>query len=117
MSIKTKKTTEFLKCILTEEEKRERAEKMALLVSQINDSEAQLKSVQTQIKSEIAKCEADMATCSEQYRSGYEMRRVECEEEHDFIERTVTLIRQDTGEIVKTRVMTPEERQEEMQFA
>jgi hypothetical protein len=103
---------EYLKCILTEPEKKEIADKMALCVAQINDQEGNLKSVSTQIKSEIAKYQAELTQSAEKIRSGYEMRQVTCRIE--TTNKKMILTRLDTGEIVRERLLTPEELQQKL---
>ena len=105
---------ESLKCILTNEEKQELGEKLALAVNRIRESQDELKSCQTQIKSAIATDEAVVASCSEKIRSGYEFRKVECEEIFDYENNIVEKIRLDTKELMRTREMEPHERQKNL---
>jgi len=105
---------EFLKCILTEGEKREIAQNLAVAVMSRDEAEGALKSAQTQIKSKIALHEAELTSFAEKLRSGFEMRNVECEIEGDYKTGTVSIIRLDTGEIVRDRVMTNDERQKKL---
>lgn len=108
------KSKEFLKCLLTEAELKERADKMALCLSQIREREDALKSIKKQMESDIAKAEAELSLASEQYRSGFEMRFIDCETDKDFRIGRVSMTRLDTGESVWDRAMTAEERQGEL---
>jgi hypothetical protein len=107
-------TKEYLKCILTELEKKELADRMAMAVSEIINLEASLKSATTQFKSDIAKHEAELSGASEKYRSGFEMRNVECRIEKDYRLGQITITRLDTNQTLRQRAMTGEERQQEL---
>ncbi len=102
---------EYLKCTLTEAELRAQAEKMAQNLSQIAQYEADLKSIKKQIESDIARCQADLGSAVEKFRSGFEMRNVDCEVKKDFDTNTVRSYRLDTGEMIRERALTAEERQ------
>ena len=105
---------ESLKCILTDDEKQKLGSDMAEAVARIAEAEADLKSFQTQIKAKVAADEAIVMTCSEKIRSGYEFRRIECEEFKDFESNKILISRLDTHEIIKERPMEPEERQKDL---
>ena len=105
---------ESLKCILTDTEKQEFGSQMAEAVARINEAEAELKSFSAQIKSRVAADEALVTGCSEKIRSGYEFRRVECQETKDYENERVFTVRLDTGALVREREMKPEERQKDL---
>ena len=105
------RTKEYLKHILTEVELKAQAEKMAQCLSQISRYEADLKSIKKQIESDIAREQAELASAVEKYRSGFEMRNIECLVSNKFETNTVTVTRLDTGEIIRERALTGEERQ------
>lgn len=112
---------ESLKCILTDDEKQKLGSDMAEAVARIAESEADLKSFQTQIKAKVAAIKAKVAadeavvmTCSEKICSGYEFRRVECEEVKDYERNEVNVIRLDNYGFVRTRKMEPGERQKNL---
>ncbi len=109
--MENEKTKEYLKCPLTEAELRAQAEKMAQNLSQIAQYEADLKSIKKQIESDIARCQADLGSAVEKFRSGFEMRNVDCEVQKDFQTNTVRTYRLDTGEMIRERALTAEERQ------
>ncbi len=109
--IETTKTTKFLRCIVTEEQKRQLAGQMAESLQAISQLEANLKSVSTQLKAEISKHEASLLEASEKYRSGFEMKNVECKIEKFFRIGTVATYRMDTGECIEDRPMEGEELQ------
>ncbi len=105
---------EYLKCILTEQEKKDVAEKMAIAVSKVNEVEGNLKSVQAQMKADINRYEAEVSLASEKYRSGFEMRNIDCIIEKNYRTGVITQIRKDTFEIVWERSMTSEECQKNL---
>jgi hypothetical protein len=110
------KFRQSLKCILTDEEKQEIGSQLAEAVARVNEAEQELKAVSTQIKSQIAVDEALISGCSEKIRSGYEFRKVECEEVKDYENDRVTIIRLDSYSTVSSREMKPEERQKELKI-
>ncbi|OLS13267.1 MAG: hypothetical protein RBG13Loki_3111 [Promethearchaeota archaeon CR_4] len=105
---------EYLKCILTTEEKRQVADKLAIAVMGKDEAEAELKSVQTQIKSKIAAIDAELIASAEKLRSGFEMRNVECRETRDFDLDNFSVVRLDTGELIVDRSLTMEEKQQNL---
>jgi hypothetical protein len=109
--MENEKTKEYLKCPLTEAEMKAQAEKMAQNLSQIAQYEADLKSIKKQIESDIARCQAELGSAVEKYRSGFEMRNIDCEIIKNFETNTVSIKRLDTGETIRERAMTAEERQ------
>lgn len=58
----------------------------------------------------------DIQELSRCIRSGYFLREVACEKRIDFGMLTVTVTRQDTGEIIEERPMNTEEKQMTMEF-
>ena len=105
------KSKELLKCFLTEAELRTQADTMAQSLSQIQSLESDLKSLRKQIESDIAAAEGALNSAVEKFRSGWEMRSIDCEIRKDFETNTVLTVRLDTGEIIRQRAMTAEERQ------
>jgi hypothetical protein len=110
----SKKCTEFLKYIFTDEEKKELAERMAHSVIEKNEAEESMKAAASQFKSTIDRAKADISSCASKINNGYEMRNVDCVKEMNYKENSVTIIRLDLQEVVKVRAMTADERQEEL---
>ena len=102
---------EYLKWLLTEKEKTELSAGIAKAISDRAGAEAKLKEVNTSIKAQIAKLEAEITEKALQINNGYEYRNVECRMDKDFRLGTVTITRLDTGEVIRERPMTGEERQ------
>lgn len=105
---KTEKSTEkrYLKCILTEEEKKQIAVEIAQAICQKNFLEDELESIKGQIEAQVKEAEAKISGNAEKIRAGYEMREVECEIEIDKNKNTVCVTRIDTGEIIIERKLT-----------
>jgi len=108
------KTTEYLKCVLTEEEIKEVGGNLARKYSQIQDLEAQKKSVVSDFKARIDGLTAEASRCANIIQNGYEFRTIDCEIVKDFAEGKIRTVRTDTGEVIKERDMTSKERQEKM---
>lgn len=100
-----------LKCELTEAEKAELASKMAEHQADLEHLEDEKKAVTKDFASRIELVQGTIRRESGTYRQGWEMRDVECVEITDKRAGTLTVVRQDTGEIVKIRPLTQEERE------
>ena len=109
--METERIKELLKCFLTDSELKAQAETMAQSLSQIQSLESDLKSLKKQIESDIAAAQGALNSAVEKFRSGWEMRTIECEVTKDFETNTITVKRLDTMEVVRERAMTSEERQ------
>lgn len=105
---------EYLKCQLTEKEKTELSAQIAKAISDRASAEAKLKEVSTAIKAQIAQFDAEISEKALQINNGYEYRNVECRMDKDYRLGTVTITRLDTGEVIRERPMTGEERQLEL---
>ena len=105
---------EYLKCQLTEKEKTELSAQIAKAISDRASAEAKLKEVSASIKAQIAQLDAEISEKALQINNGYEYRNVECRMDKDYRLGTVTITRLDTGEVIRERPMTAEERQMEL---
>jgi len=110
---KTKRvfTSNFLKCILTDDEREDLATRMADKVHEVDDIELQKKVATASFKDRTESAQQEIKTCAGKLRNGWEMRNVECEEFKDFTSGYVIVVRLDTGETVTTRPISHEERQ------
>jgi uncharacterized FlaG/YvyC family protein len=105
---------EYLKCQLTEKEKTNLSSEIAKAISDRASAEAKLKEVSASIKAQIAQLDAEISEKALQINNGYEYRNVECRMDKDYRLGTVTITRLDTGEVIRERPMTGEERQMEL---
>lgn len=105
--------TRKLKCDLSEQEVRERADKLAMLVGE-KDSLEDSRKVDSKRRKEIDQLGATMCRLGIEISTRSEFRNVECVEERDWDDKTVSLVRKDTGEVVESRKMRPDELQGEL---
>jgi hypothetical protein len=68
--------------------------------------------VVAEVRRELKAVDDAIARMADEYEGGFEDRPIECREKVDLKRGVVSLVRQDTGEVVETRPMTLEERQE-----
>lgn len=114
--IERKDVWRSLKTTFTEKEKLIMAESIASCIRERNRLEDEFASIKKQYASDIGKQEAEISSLAERFNTGWEMRRVECEEVKDFNNGTVTVYRKDqrSGYLldpVEERALTAEERQ------
>lgn len=95
---------------LTEEEMKTLAGDIVESQENLTASEERKKDVGSQLTAEVNAAKAKVQALTRKYRNGYEYRPVECYEKDDPEERTVSVYRSDTGEIVETRPMPPQQK-------
>lgn len=103
--------TENLKVDLTPEEILAASREMARAVDELHDLEQQRKAAVETYKARIAQATAQVQVNSVLVRNGYEFRKVEVRCTLDYDRTWVTSVRLDTGEVVESRAMTPDEKQ------
>lgn len=106
-----RKYDKWLRCDLTEEEKRHSAARLVNRMEDLSRKEAELDSIKNQFKGEISRIEADIEMAKNLVRDGYEMRDVQVLEERNYDTETLTITRMDTFEIVEERRMRGDELQ------
>ena len=112
MEVKT--TTEYLKCILTDDEFREYSSTLARKYSDIQELESQKKAITSDFASRINSATEETSRLARIIQNKCEYRNVDCEILYNYDKGIVTVIRLDTGEEVKSRAMTSDERQKKM---
>lgn len=113
-----KKTTEYLKYAFSEEETRANAKELARKNQQLTELDLKRKQLVSDLKAEAETMNADAARLARWVNDEYGFRLVDCEVLLDDPESgTKTIVRIDTGEIVKTEKMTSDELQQSLQFA
>ena len=115
-SIETTTITEILPVPITDAEYKEIGLKMGAANQEIIQAENELKSVKSQYKSRIDSAKTRRDEYASIINAGHQQRQTECHLVKNFIENTITLIRLDTGEVVRTRTMTAAEKQRSMDF-
>jgi hypothetical protein len=111
-------TRENLICKLTEKEILVFAKRSAQASKELADLEVQKKQITDDIKAKMSLHEAEVQICGSRVRDGYEYRMIECHWILDPIPKgsklpdSKSLIRDDTGELVRQVRLTAEELKE-----
>lgn len=106
------KITKNLPCKLTEVELKEFGRKLAVKCEDIAAEESRQKDQKSEMKARLDGMESERATLAIVVRRQEEQRDVEVEEFYDYAAGKVTQTRLDTGEKIRVRPMTNEERQQ-----
>ena len=115
MENKEKQEQERLKVVLTEDEIRITADMLAERIKRKEAKEDEKKDVIARYKNELDILESEIHLLASTVREKAEYRMVDIQTNCDYQRGTITVMRLDTGEIIRTRVMTAVERQ--MEFA
>ena len=107
--MKNEFSTEYIKHIFTEEEKREISISMAQKVAELQAVEDSKKAIMSDLKSQIDSLQATVNSAATKINNGYEMQNVKCRVDKDFSSRMVYFFRVDTDELVKSRDMRADE--------
>lgn len=108
------KIVEVLPVILTEEEAKAKAKALARKLREIGTLEAAAKDAAAEARKEIKAAQATADLLAHEVDTGKESRPVECYEVPNLEAKTMELYREDTGELVRTRSMDYEDRQEHL---
>lgn len=111
-----KNVVEELPCPLTDEETLEMSSKLAGLHQQKLEVEGKKKEAVNDFGVRIKKIDAEVHLLSNNIYSGKETRNVECRMDYDWPAGKKTLVRLDTGEVVREEVISDFERQQHMEF-
>ena len=103
--------SKLLPCKLSNEELLERGQQLGAVTQDIADEEARQVSIKQELKARLTELESQRMQLATQITRREEMREVEIVPERDYTLAKYYEIRQDTGEVVKERPLTPEERQ------
>ena len=107
----TARSTEILPCKLTGEEIQAKAQIAARRLAERDTLEDQLSTVKSEFKAKLEDIDAEVRETMRHVREGAIERSVQVETLMDWKSNSVTTVRLDTGEVIRTRAMTPEERQ------
>jgi hypothetical protein len=102
---------EKLPCKLNDDEVRRKGEELALARKKHHEVADEAKSSAAEFKDRLKKIDTQIDLLAEQVRSKRETREVEVIERKDLDAAMVETIRTDTGEIVRARAMSLQERQ------
>ena len=108
------KETEVIKRVLpvklTEEERLQRADGLANALQQVQDRKVEKRRVTKEADKQIAEAEQEAVELRDAVATGREYQEVIVHKVFDYEQATVTEVRTDTGETIKSRGMTDEER-------
>ncbi len=102
---------------LTPDEKARKSEQLVKALEDKDGLEHAKKAAVDDFKQRLTAKDYEVKRLTREVSTGIEYREVACEEVMAFGRSQVDLIRSDTGEVVSSRAMRPEERQEAMDFA
>jgi len=114
--VKTTHETRLLKCELTEEEVRVAAQELARNLDELESLDDKLKELKADFKAQIEAKEAAAKVQRNLVRNKWDYRNTACTMVLDYTNGTVTVTREETGEIIKDRKMLTEEKQMDMGF-
>ncbi|NMW21414.1 MAG: hypothetical protein HKK67_07240 [Chlorobiaceae bacterium] len=103
-----------VKCHLTEEENIDKGRELADHVQIIESLQEEKRALAAAAKTKIDSHNLEAITLSLALRNGYEYRTLECRMVKNYTQRTVDIVRLDTGELVQTRPMEMGEAQESL---
>jgi tRNA U54 and U55 pseudouridine synthase Pus10 len=109
--MRSEKSKELLKCDLTEEEFKEFSSTLAKTTKDLRGLEDQKKAIGSKFAAKINEAETEANRIAIIVSDRYEYRDVECETIFDEEMLIATTYRNDTGAIIKSRLMTQEELQ------
>lgn len=107
--IKERPVKKMLRHELTDDEKRELAERMAEDQAKLETLVDEKKAVASDYKSRIENVQGTIRLASSTYRQGWEIRETQCSEIYDYDKAVFSIVRLDTGEEIKRRGMTQDE--------
>jgi hypothetical protein len=107
---------EELPCHLSAHEKLLKSESLAERLKDVHVAEAEKKDAMEEFKLRLGGLEKQIDKLALEVRTGREYREVECFESASYSDNKVDIVRKDTGEVVRSRAMHPNERQEKMPF-
>lgn len=111
-----KKIYKYLEHRFSEDEKRSHAETLSKLVAEKENLDRRKKELNAQLKSEAEALETQIKKLSTEYNQGYSYENVRCTLSYDFTSEIVTLRRDDSGEVVETRPMRDDEKNQQNQL-
>jgi hypothetical protein len=88
---------------------------MAKSQGELEEKRRLKKGVAAEFNEAIKRVEGDVSLLARKRRDGYEMRDMECTEIYDYITGEI-MVCGPLGEVLETRTMTVEERQQELSF-
>lgn len=113
-STKTEVIKDILPVKLTDEERMQRADALANSLQAIADAKNKKRRIVKDLDKEIAEVEQESVDLRDAVATGREYREVIVHRVSDYEKAIVTEHRTDTGEVLRSRAMTDEERQQKL---
>ena len=105
-----------IKHVFSEEEKMDLGEKMANALKLVQDIESEKKAEMAEFKARIEAAEQDVYEAGDAWRNGYEMRQMDVQVTIDYIARKKYYVDPNTGNVLATEDLEPEDWQMQMKF-
>lgn len=113
--IKPVTVDEYLRYEFSEEELKERAKTLAMNVQRQGQTTEEQKAAQAQFKERLERFTAEIGKLSRDINNGWEMRNIECRVRYNLpVPGTKSIVRLDTGELVREMAMSRSEMQENL---
>ena len=106
--------SETLPCPLTDDEWAERSDHCARLLAERDTFAAQAKADAKENKDELAKMDESIRELSKEIRDRRTWRDVQVRTSPDYAEGVMQTVRCDTGEVIRTRPLTLDEKQQKL---
>lgn len=110
-SIKERRYTKPLKCLLTDKELIETGSELSHEIQVLSGIAAELETIKADYKAKSKASDARIQSLTIRMRDKYEMRPVECVEIKNFETKKYLVLRVDTGEEIETRDLREDELQ------
>jgi hypothetical protein len=107
---------QLLPCTLTTEERLQAAERMALLIGQRDNVAADLREFSAQQRDRLKHIDGEIAQVAARLRSGSEDRIIAVVLVANTLAGTADTLRTDTGEMIASRPLTDQDRQQAFNF-
>lgn len=108
------RTREPLRCVMSVEEIARKADEQASLIEQYRAAEIDKAELAKQYGERLKELRSNMERLAHDIRTKTEERTVDIYEVPRWTDGLVDVVREDTGEVVRTRVLQPAERQERL---
>lgn len=116
MPDKTEVKSKFLKCVLNDEEIREKGQSLARAEQEREQNEAAKKAANEQFKSVDSALFSTIKSLTTEINNKCEYRYVEISEMPDYERNVMEIMRRDTGEKIDQRALTVDELQQKFNF-
>lgn len=109
MTIETKQENFMARYFFNDDEKRDLGAEMAQASIESDGLEEELKSVKAQYKANVEQAQLTRNVAARKIKDGYEMQRLECKMEYDYVRRTRTVFHPQSGEVVQVFNLSADE--------